>query len=514
MKTKHKILLSSLGITSIVAGVGVGVGANSTYTNSVVENTENNNSNGNNNSTGNNASNSDVNLTEHGAVVNGKSLTFSAVVSPNAARSTTKALVRSNGEPPVGTNQKQVDMGAKSITPTYTSGWVEKTLYDGTKASRYVSSEYHNNRVYMPILDNTRNFYSSEREVGEINLNEYRGWNMHPSPLGTGATSITYTVQEVLTKTFKLTDQTVSAISYDLSQMTIEQVNESLKSNNGTEFVIISGIEQSTELSKLELPQGLKKLTIKGSRNTINDLKLPSSLLEMEIYLGKALTAIDPLIFPESTNIISDTALASSITSVFREIKLSDKDIDNTSDKLQKAINSVYEYRLKERAFQGLVPGGYISSWDLTETKVTSFNHVTIPVLNDGTGRFFIAHVEVKTDGNFGPSKDETITNKPSNDSQIDGWFDWGGGWQKVQEVVVSSTEPVSIENATKEIMGFIAKYSNVVKIDVKNIQLEEGKTHKELKDSVIEAIKAKYGKDSPLVEKIQFILPEEAETI
>lgn len=490
MKKKFKILLTSASVIAMGAGVGVYVATTNTQNTSVnVNNNEN------------------INYKTNGTVVTGDKLTFSAVVQQNSNIST-QAFIN-DGTKPVGTYNKVIDLGKDSITPKYTSGYVETYLESGDTVSRYSSSEYHNNRTLMPILDTKEHYYTSERTYSEIQKGIYRGWEISTKSINYGE-QFTYTASPVLKTVFKqLKQETVSAVQFNLglSGTSIESINSFLKTNSDIQFVTIKGISQDTDLSKLVLPESVQKLTLLGQRNTINDLKLPSKLQEIEIYLGSSLKSIDPLIFPDSANIISDVVM-NNTSSVFTEIKLSDSTINNTDHKLQKAINDVYTYRIKERAFQGLVPGGYIASWDLTGTKVTSFNNVNIPPLNDGTGRFYIAHVEVKTDGNFGNSQDESIGSKPSNDSQINDWFDWGGGWQKVQEVVVSSSENVSLETATQEIMGFIAKYPNVKKINIVNVKLTDGSTHEQLKDSVIKAITAKYGEESQYKD-IEFVLPE-----
>lgn len=495
MKRKWKILLSSASLIAVGGGIGVYAITSTPVSTSTSVNTNENN-------------NNYVNYKTKGSVVTGNKLTFSAVVQPNS-QINNYAFIK-DGALAVGTYNKEINMGSDSITPTYTSGYIQTYLGNGDTVPRYSSSEYHNNRTYMPILDTTEHYYHSERTSGEIQRGAYRGWEISGKGYVVFGEKYSYTASPVLKTVFNnLQTETINAIQFnlDLSNTTIESINTYLQENKDIQFVTVRGINQNTDLSKLVLPENIKKLSLFGERNTINDLKLPTDLQEIEIYLGKSLKSVDPLIFPRTTNIISDVA-ANNTSSVFTEIKLSDSTIDNTSAKLQQAINDVYTYRIKERAFQGLVTGGYIGSWDLTGTKVTSFNHVTIPLLNDGTGRFYIAHVEVKTDGNIDSTQNETITNKPSNDSQINDWFDWGGGWQKVQEVVVSSSENVSLETATQEIMGFIAKYPNIKKINIVNIKLVDNVTHEQLKENVLKAIEAKYGEESQYKE-IEFILPE-----
>ena len=73
---------------------------------------------------------------------------------------------------------------------------------------------------------------------------------------------------------------------------------------------------------------------------------------------------------------------------------------------------------------------------------------------------------------------------------------------------MVSSSENVSLETATQEIMGFIAKYPNVKKINIVNIKLVDNVTHEQLKENVLKAIESKYGEESQYKE-IEFILPE-----
>ena len=476
------------------------------------QNVTNNQTNQNNNGTQNNVTNNseDVYLSEKDATVSSENLKFSAVLNANSSR-----MSRSISQ--------TVDMGNNSITPFHEAGFVTRTLTDGSHAEKYLTTEYYNNRTYMPILDLASHKYANERTGLDVQKDIYQGWKMSSKSTASHSSVLeyTYNATEELKQVYPNVADTVRAVDVWLGgSLEIQEMNKILAEGK-YDFIIISGIDTQTSIKDFKIPEGTKKLTLKADtfdfawndNISVNELKIPSSVQEIEFLLGSALKSIDPTIFPANTNIISDMALASRMTSTFKEIKISDPNLTNDSDKLQNAVDAVYQYRIHERAFQGVSAGGYIGSWDLTETKVTSFNNVTIPMLNDGTGRFYIGHVEVKTDANYGPTQNETIiSDKPSNDSMINSWFDHGGGWQKVNEVVVSSKQAVSIETATKEIMGFISKYSNVSKIDIKNVKLTNG-SHEELVAKIKAEIIAKYGEESRYA-SIEFVYSETEGTI
>lgn len=519
MKKKNKLALSMVGVVSTAAAAGIGLGSAIETTNqfptSITDSNDVNKPNQGSNQDS--QINENVELTENEGVVQGEFLTFTASLSGGSSKMKTAKSSSSDheyskyGGLPVGTYNKTVSFKYKTITPTYTSGWIETTLTNGDKASRYSSSEYHNNRVTMPILDSASHFYHSERTDGEVKNNAYPGWDVTQNSTDTQDVKfVTYNASETLKTAFPLLkDFAIEAVVLDLSKLSIQEANKILgEKSNTLEFVIIEGIDVEDKLGELVFPENVKKITLKGSANDINGMKFPSQLQELELYLGSSLNSVDPTIFPMTTNIISDVAMNGS-SSIFKEIRIENDKINNSSPEMQEAINITYQYRIKERAFQGHSAGGYIGSWNLRKTSVTSFNNFIIPTLEDGTGRFYIAHVEIETKGESDPIKNEQITSdSPSNDSMIDGWFDWNAdGWSKVTEVNVTSSVEVSLDTAAREIMGFIAKYPNIKTIDVKGIRLSNGSTHHELVANVKEMIVEKYGKESPKL-NIEFPLP------
>lgn len=506
MKRKKRILIGLISLSTLVVSSSIGVTtmtilSSDNTANLLEENIE---------------SPQHLFFNEKGSVVSGNDLTFSAMVSPSSMKKN-----KSNNENP------SINMGEGCITPPFTGGWINSIVDENGSPKtekKYLSTEYYNNRIYMPIMDSKNHNYSNERTGYEVEKNIYPGWIVNENninELNKGLYTYEYEASSLLNSTKKLIDDSISVINIDLTSIfSIDEANKEMAEGK-YDFVIISGIDKNTKISEIRIPDGTKKLTLKAKdfdfswdeKIGINDLYIPDSIYEVELYLGSSLDKINPLIFSDNTNIISDVALTNGMSSVFKEIKIDDENMDNNSANLQKAIDITYKYRIKERAFQGITTGGYISSWDLTKTKVDSFNDVEIPPLTDGIGRYFIGHVEIKTSSYFGNSQNEIISSDSStNDSLINSWFDHGGGWQNVSEVVVNSKKEISIETATREIMGFIAKYPNVKIIDIKNIKLSNG-NHKDLTINIKKELESKYGKDSKYLE-IEYIYYQDIETI
>lgn len=513
MSKKNRIRLSliTLGTTGIAVAGAIGgtlasISQSTTIANDTTSNPgtstdtttgNNNNNNGNSNSGSTSTNNTDITFKQNNGIVSGQNLAFAAVLNSDmiSGNSTRQASV----ETVSSTSTKDVDLGEKSITPKYTSGWVQRTMIDGTKETRYQSPEYYNNRTFMPILDQN-GAAVNERTDEDCRLNLYAGWDKTDENKTSYTLSI-YKATDLLKETYPSAQEYVRAINYSFYNNNNESAYAKLTdaiNKERADFVILT-IDDKTDLSKINIPSSVKKLTIKSNYATsIDGLNIPKGVQEVEFYLGSKVTTVDPLMFPEGCNVITDTSINSS--TIFKEVKISkaNSDMTNKSQKLQNALNNIYQYRTHERAFQGTFSGGYIGSWDLTNTKVTSFNGVTVPLLNDGSGRFYVAHVEIKTDGNIDPSINESIdSDSVSNDSQIDSWFDWGQGWQKVQEVKVTSTKEISIDVAAKEIVGFMKKYPNIVIIDLSGIQLKDGKTADDLADAVKKLIPQEFGSES-----------------
>ena len=407
--------------------------------------------------------------------------------------------------------------------------YVEVTTESGKKDTQIQSTLYRNERKFMPILakdfpeshpQNSRIF--GERDVREVEKDIYPGWDRVVAENNSsngfyyqgvkGVGLFDYKPSAVL-KTVKPDAQNIKTLVLSLD--VVENNYGKENSKKIFEHVIkvaspdmISLASYDSELFDLlpkdingtfgDKSKSLKKMSLYGEFDNINKLMLPETLEEIEIYSPK-MTKVDPLLFPKNANLIYDSFISSNFTSV---------DLSNrgkmTTDDLQKAVDIVYEERVDERYFQNHWAAGYIGHWNLRNTGLYSFNDVVVPPLLDSTGRFYIGSVEIETDSSMGPIQNEQIGsgNKPSNDSQIGEIFDWNtDGWSKVEEVVVTMQQgrPIIFEKAVSEIVGFINKYPNVKRIDVRNLIFMGGESQKQL----VEAVKAK----SPKAQNIEFVV-------
>ncbi|MDE5767713.1 MAG: IgG-blocking protein M [Malacoplasma sp.] len=384
-----------------------------------------------------------------------------------------------------------------------------------------VSTVFKNNRKFMPMLaydtDDVANF-SQTRIWIDLVLDDFPGWertSVKNTFSQNGSYVHKYTATDTLKKAYPNLQKTeitklvicLSDLVYKVKDTTnykevvqklIDEVNPDYLD---LQYVNDSNIQYLPELNN----SNLRKLSISGGFTSLSSLKISDKVQEIEVK--GSLTSIDPLIFPKDAAFITESGSA-----IFTEINLSaHKNL--TTEELQKAVDIVYKDRINERAFQGDFAGGYIYSWNLRNTGISSFNSVTIPELNDGTDRFYIAYVAVETENNNG-TVEEVISEgtQPSNDSQIKEWFDWNPqGWEKVSDIIVTAKDSAKLDfnKTVKEIMGFLQKYPNVVKIDVSSLKFtDDKKTLSDLETQLKNEIKGKYFEDSPL-NKIEFVINE-----
>lgn len=388
------------------------------------------------------------------------------------------------------------------------------TDIDGEVRAIVTTNCFENNRKYMPILtynDDTYYSYSQTRSWEDVNGNVYPGWTLQKSQLSSydgnnffGISWYSYKPTETLKKAYpNVVDHVVGLgiilpeIVKSYGEKTKDVLSKLINDHSEISYLTFYGVDDSNigHLPTIGENTNIKKMAIRGTYSNLTGFAFPKSLLELE-FSSQNYKAVDPLQLPKSAAIIYEQ----NYSSYFTSINLSSHQ-NMTNDQLQEAVNVVYQQRIHERTFQGNFAGGYIYSWNLRKTGLSSFNGVTIPMLTDGTGRFYIAHVEVETDGNQGPNKDEVIGNnpsgKPSNDSQIDEWYDWNEqGWSKVTQVTVTSKDnaPVNFENTVQEILGFVKKYPNIKTVDVSALKFtDESKTLDQLEKTVNEELAKKY---------------------
>ena len=370
----------------------------------------------------------------------------------------------------------------------------------------------------MPILaydeDDTANF-SQTRTSLDLIVNNFPGWT-RTIESNSYSTNGSYVQKFVATDTLKgafknlqktevtelvvCVDQLVKKVSTTDYKSEIQKLITSVNPDYLTlEDVKDDNLQYVPELNN----SNLKKLTVSGSFTSLNGVKISDTVQELEISSSQ-MTSVDPLLIPANAALITEMN-----SSIFTDIDLSSHKNLSVED-LQKAVNTVYEQRISERAFQGNFAGGYIYSWNLRGTGITSFNEVSVPKLNDGTDRFYIAYVAVESTNSDGTAQ-EVISEgtEPSNDSQIGEWFDWNEqGWSKVSDIIVTAKDSAKLDfnKTVQEIMGFLAKYPNTVKIDVSALQFtDENKTSGDLVTELKNQIKASYSEESSF-SKIQFV--------
>ncbi|MDE5949260.1 MAG: IgG-blocking protein M [Malacoplasma sp.] len=416
-------------------------------------------------------------------------------------------------------NSSTLTMSRNASTTDENKGTQMLWTQSGEQKEFKVSTVFKNNRKFMPMLaydtDDVANF-SQTRIWIDLVLDDFPGWD-RTSVWNTfsqnGSYVHKYTATDTLKKAYPNLQKTeitklvicLSDLVYKVKDTTnykevvqklIDEVNPDYLD---LQYVNDSNIQYLPELNN----SNLRKLSISGGFTSLSSLKISDKVQEIEVKGG--LTSIDPLIFPKDAAFITESGSA-----IFTEINLSaHKNL--TTEELQKAVDIVYKDRINERAFQGNFAGGYIYSWNLRNTGISSFNSVTVPELNDGTGRFYIAYVAVETENSDG-TVEEVISEgtQPSNDSLIKEWYDWNPqGWEKVSDIIVTAKDSAKLDfdKTVKEIMGFLQKYPNVIKIDISSLKFtDDKKTLSDLETQLKNQIKGNYFEDSPL-NKIEFVI-------
>lgn len=366
-----------------------------------------------------------------------------------------------------------------TITPTTAKAHYESVLTtDGTKHELYVSPEVTNDRKLMPILSNpdgaNGTMQADMRSFRQILNGEYPGWSKTENADG----SRTYVPTATLRSAHPEVASEIKAyrVYDDASEAAIAKIKE--LQPTFVEFIGLKQADISFLSDKLADLTFIKKLTFQGTFDAFVGVKLPASVVELEFLNGWAntdgnsLVRIDPLLIPDGASIISDAG-SSSYAEI---IDLSHGHENLTKEEFQKAVDKVYKTYVKSRLFQGPFTGGYIYSWDLRNTGFTSFNDVTVPPLNDGTGRFYVDSVDVSSSGTS-TTVDKTVGSEASNDSRIGRIYDWNtDGWAKVQTMKVSSKDgtPVPFEVAVAELAGFLRRYPNLTSVDLSGLKFKE----------------------------------------
>ncbi|WP_027124260.1 IgG-blocking protein M [Mycoplasmoides pirum] len=415
---------------------------------------------------------------------------------------------------------------------------VKQKTVDGREVDVKVSKSYNNNRKYMPILayndEGERNYYgfTQSRSANDVRSRNFPGWQktnvnlsakLYDNSSYAQAISNVYMIKfqasEVLknslSKDNNLVDTSINALNIsfnsfvkkygDNAQSLFERI---IKENNISYLIITDVFDDNIKNNFFDLSKydQIKKLDISGRFTSIDEIKFPTNLLELSISSESEIISVDPLQIPMNAAMIHEQGFGVTFTN----INLSKHKNLSTED-FQKAIDIVYIQRIRERAFQGNFSGGYIFSWNLRGTGITTLNNVTVPKLDDGTGRFYIARVEIETDaGMIGPNGEINVVvpdgNKPSNDSQVTEWYDWNQeGLMGVKTVIVSSISGAKLDFDTlvNEILGFTRKYPNVEIFDISSIQLSD--TTKSL-DDVATAVKNKLTNPFGETKEIGFI--------
>lgn len=484
---KFSIALTS-GLAAGIAGIGITVPLIQSHTTSV-SNAENLNNDVD------SSSDDFVNVTKTNSSIETENLSFTPVVAPTMNRNANVSKTASE------------ENGTKML-------WTES----GVQKEFKVSTLYQNNRKFMPMLaydeDDVANF-SQTRTWRDLVVDDFPGWERtttYNSYSQNGSYIEKYVASETLKKAYPNLQKTeitklvicLSDLVYKVKYTTdFKSVVEHLISSVNPDYLDIEYVNDSNIQYLPELNNSnLKKLAISGGFTSLSGIKISDSVQEIEIMGG--LTSIDPLIFPKDAAFITESR-----SSIFTEINLSAHE-KLTTEELQRAIDIVYKDRINERAFQGNFAGGYIYAWNLRNTGISSFNSVTVPELKDGTGRFYIAYVAVETANSDG-TVEEIISEgtEPSNDSKINEWYDWNQqGWEKVSDIIVTAKDSAKLDfdKTVKEIMGFLKKYPNVIKIDVSALQFtDESKSLDDLVTQLKNEIKSNFFEDSSF-NNIEFV--------
>lgn len=476
-KRKMKSLFASL---SVLSSIGVAVGVGASVSNSY-------------------SSNNELNISQGDSTKN-STLSFSSsssLVNSNSSSGSNQTIGGSSSD-------SSSSSGSSTITPSQYNKTESLMTDKGTKQDVLVSTLTTNNRSFMPILaysDDQASNYISGRSGSDVQNDDYNGWtkSSYDSTSVDYAWSFSYSATELLTKTFSNVTPTINVLSISLEiakddNLTASDIATFINSQSNVSMVKFFEVRDDNVnlLPNLTSNENIKKVQINASTQWKNaltsfpkDLSFPKNTKEIQLYTPDV-KSIDPLAIPEDASLISDNT---QLTARFENIDLSSHS-SLTNDQLQKAVDIVYKTRINERAFQGAFAGGYIYSWNLIGTGITSFNDVVIPKLEDGTGRFYIAYVAVSSSGTIVNGEvNETMkpSNTASNDSQIKEWYDSNpSGWSTVTTVNVSSKEQeISYDVALKEIVGYVNKYPNTNKINIKDVKLANGKTLAELKSAL-----------------------------
>ncbi|MCF0217758.1 MAG: IgG-blocking protein M [Malacoplasma sp.] len=526
---KKRFLLAAIGIASLSAvAIGVAVPFASTSVSTKASNVAANDNtvsaqanadaNANANSVATTQANSsDFSINRNGTITT-DSLVFSSATSVDQSLDGQNTVVKSKSVQQSAVEDNTVSTASTDNTTKVIDKWTNQetvTTVSGKQASIKVSTVYQNKRVFMPILayDDATDYYgyNNSRNDNDFWYNQFPGWQRSDVKVDTysseGYLVYKFDASDVLKSTFKDLKQTsVKLVEISLAQLQeinkdniTDAIKKILDENKDADYVQIRELSDANInlLPDLSSYTNIKKLDLLGlvdGWTTLGNLKMPASVEELSIY-APDMKSIDPLQLPEKANMIYD--LGNGAT--FDVIDLSSHKNLTTQD-LQKAVNIVYSQRIKERAFQSNFAGGYIYQWNLRNTGISSFNDVTIPTLDDGTGRFYIDYVAVETsDSNGVVNETVSNSNQPSNDSRIGEWYDWNqNGWAKVESVVVNvkNNEAISaanFDNVVNEIVSFLKKYTNVKSIDISGIKLEAGKSLTDMKDALTKLIDAKY---------------------
>ncbi len=406
--------------------------------------------------------------------------------------------------------QTQSQMKARSATVGTETGdkWsktVPAKTQSGKDVSVLVTTSFSNDRKFMPILayddEHQRDFYgyTQSRSANDVRYMIFPGWSKTNGAAKIAKWSVTqYEATEALKSAYPgLAQASVTGLSVDLTRfLTLQTVDDLVRfvNENSVAYLKLDNVTDKAigELLDLSRMAGLRKLALQGTFGGIDNIAMPEGLLELEIN-SQNLHTVDPFSIPRSAALIHEQGFGG----YFSMIGFNNgKHADMTVQELQEAVNIVYVQRIKERAFQGHFSGGYIYNWSLRGTKLTSMNQVTVPALDDGSGRFYMGRVEIDS-GSAGVTDPATEvlpgTGIPTNDSQIGEWYDWnqGNGLGSVTKVIVSAIDdaPLPFNVVVQELLGFIAKYPGAATFDISRIVLDDGHTLNDVVAKVNEAL-------------------------
>lgn len=474
-KRKMKSLFASL---SVLSSIGVAVGVGASVSNSY-------------------SSNNELNISQGDSTKN-STLSFSSsssLVNSNSSSDSNQTIGGSSSD-------SSSSSGSSTITPSQYNKTESLMTDKGTKQDVLVSTLTTNNRSFMPILaysDDQASNYISGRSGSDVQNDDYNGWTKSSYvTVNDYAWSFSYSASNLLKQAYPKVTSTVNVISISLEiakddGVSADALAKFIDSQNVSMVKFFEVRDDNVNLlPDLTSNTNIKKVQINASTQWKNaltsfpkNLSFPESTQEIQLYTPDV-KSIDPLVFPKDASLISDNT---QLTARFENIDLSSHN-SLTNAELQKAVDVVYQSRIKERAFQGAFAGGYIYSWNLVGTGITSFNDVVIPKLEDGTGRFYIAYVAVSSTGtieNGVVNEDMKPNTSASNDSQIKEWYDANpNGWSTVTTVNVSSKGvEISYNQALQEIIGYVNKYPNTNKINIKDVKLADGKQLSDLKSDL-----------------------------